>query len=488
MRILVFILLFISVGSANCQSNVTLPLGRNWGALRSSINSIPPTTYTALHPNGFNEFDIITDDVTGDYEIVYDARSYIGYRRFHTASELQSAAETVILSGSHYYFPSLLKESGIYYLYYHNESNDIHVISSATIAGLSSATPVLVASGCSDFSVRKSPTGTYVASGYIGSHACIWTSPTPTGTFTLQGYVYGDPNTDVTQPSAYSNQADGYIFFDRDSCYYMFNGWVAGRTGTPSTSHDVIFPIDTTTWRATRWPIEFIHQFSRSFHSQFDSGFIYNPVFVNHNGYREIWYVGSSSDTGYIARMPVLGITNLDTLPNTYKLLVRNTDSTELVSNRYNIYTTGGIYNFLNSSYLLYGVITCQYTATSLPDSTGLLFSIGNVSSTHMKAYVNSASELWVDFTTTAGNWSYKVKDISLNVRDTLTISIAPVLGVFLGVTINGSNKGSFPGSFTSLDTYSLYNTQTDIHAAGSQFHGIIHELKNVQSTPFIIQ
>jgi hypothetical protein len=483
------ILLLVSV-NLWAQQKVTVYVGKKTTPIQKALASTLPFAYDAIHPSGFNEFDIPPVDSTGgDYETVYDARTYIGYKTFHTAAQIQAAPETVILSGSSNYYPSLWKENGNYYLYYHDGSDDIHVRVATTIAGLSSATPILVASGCSDFSVRRSPTGTYVAAGYISSQACIWTSPAPTGPFTLRGYVFGDPNTDVTQPSAYTNQADGMVFFDHyGDCYYMFNGFFAGRTGTPSTSHPVMFPIDTTTWRATHWPVEFIHQYSRPFHQEFASGaFVYNPVFVKNGTKEEMWYVGSSSDTGYIAHYELAQQSNYEPVPSDVKLWIRDGDSTEIVSNRYHRYTTGGFYNFLNSSYIQFGTINCTFTATSLPDSSGLLFCLGDRDGRHIRAYVNSASELWVSFTTGSGTFSYKVKDIALNVQDTVAITVSNVLG-FLDVEINGSDKGTFPGNLIGLDTYSLYNLQTDIHAAGSQFHGIINELKNVQSSPFLIQ
>jgi hypothetical protein len=489
MRKSLVILLLLSLNVAAQQTKVTLHVGKKTTIIQRLLNSTLPTTYDAIHINGYNEFDIPPVDSTGgNYEMAYDARSYVGYKTFHDASQIQTAPETIILSGASGYYPSLWKENGNYYLYYHDISDDIHVRVASTISGLSSATPVLVASGCSDFSVRRSPTGTYVASGHIGGKACIWTAPTPTSTFTLRGYVFGEPSTDVFQPVPYTNQADGCVFFHRGECYYMFNGFFAGRTGTPSTSHPVIFQIDTTTWRATHWPIEFIHQYSRAFHQEFAPGaFVYNPVFVENAGRQEMWYVGSSSDTGYIAHYQIAGQSDYEVTPSDLKLWLRDGDSTEIVSNRYHRYTTGGFYNFLNSSYLLFGTINCTFTATALPDSNGLLFCMGNRDDRHIRAYVNSSSELWVSFNTGPSTYSYKVKDVTLNVQDTVSISISNVLG-FLDVSINGDDKGTFPGNFTGLDTYSIYNLQTDLHSAGSQFHGTVHELKNIQSTPFLIQ
>lgn len=451
--------------------------------MREIITSTLPMNETAVFSDGgSNEFDVV-ELPGGNTGIVWDARTKIDYVEVPNSAAIQAALSgktnirTTTLS-----YPSHIIEAGVYYLYQHNSSDETTVSQGADEVAAGAASQTVLLTGVSDFKVVKAPDGVFWGVGHVSGKSKIWTASSPTGPFTDHGFVFNDPNLDLYQPPYALNQADQHLVFDYDDQpMLMFNAFTAGRTGTPQRSHSSVVMIDPATKRALHTPIEIIDQLSRTFHTELPgnpSAFCYNAVYVP--WLHEVWYSLSdgsigSPQPGYLACYAVDGDGDY-TLPTNELLWITEDSTKERVSNRSYRETTGGFYDLLNRSFLLENDITCSFVCNTLPLSgEGLIFTIGSRSANHICAVVDSAGVLKVKwYTGTSGE--HTVDTITTGEEVELTILIRLSLG-FLALTINGVSVGTIPGNFTGLDTYSVYNEETDVEPAGSQFTGIVRSL-----------
>lgn len=477
------------------------------------VNSTLPLAATAVHPAGFNEFDLIpADDGTGDYEMVFDARTTIKYIRFHDPSELQSkvgtSQERLIYTGQ-FTYPTIFKEKGRYYVYFHNVSNQIMLIEGNTVDELAAATPRLVYSefSTSDWSVRKNPRGGYMSAGYINAKACIFTAPLPGGPWKFENYLFFN---DVPEenPAYATNQADGMVFAKGDRLFYFFNAFHASRQGIPPVSHPVVMELDKN-YKAIGRPVEFIRNKGRAFHSLTDNpnAFAYNPVFIEIEGREEVWYSGSSGsigapDTGYIARYQVSSTPITPVAEPGIVAKMRAGDSTDYGTNRKHTMVgtvtntvaggfattsaNSGVYNYLNFPYLYEFDISCDFRVGAFP-ATGrsLIFTIGDKTTHHIALTVDSVGVLRATFNGTQQVTYNVAGTVTLNARTSFKVSVRRqtgrngVLNGFTNIVINGDGAQTYASnsSYTNLLTYSILNDSTDAVAPARQLNGSVYGL-----------
>jgi hypothetical protein len=477
--------------------------------VNSTLESSPYAHYTAA---GFNEFDIIIN-ADGDYEMVWDARTSIKYIKFTNAADLQTkvdAGQEIILYTGQNSFPSFMYEGGMYYLYVHQSDNTYILKRGTTISALAADAGFLVkdangstAIGGSDWSVRRNPRGGYISSGYISGKACVWVAPAPEGPWVFQNYVFVNPGTGVTdQPPAMTNQADGFIFFIGNRCFYMFNGFhVSRNTGT---SHNSIVELDEN-YQSQGRPVEFIHQTDAAWHSSLAgaSAYCYNAVFVDKGTTQEIFYVLSTGS----AASPSIGWMGHITLSEDISGSIRNVGAIAKAKAGYSIdresniyhYINGtvsntvnggiqtssansGIYNWLGMSYLNEFDVSCRFRVDAFPSAgqESLIFSIGESAGNNVQLTVNDTGGLKLYIvgsssysTAITGNVSIGVvRDIAIKVR--LSTNATGINLGYRDLSINGTFNAQIGMTITNLNTYSLLNDKTDAQAFGRQLNGAI--------------
>jgi hypothetical protein len=477
------------------------------------VNATLPSNYLATYPSGFNEhtwFDAA--DGTNDIELFWDARTSIKYVRFHDWSELptkiSSALEVTIKSSWTQGYVGGMKVSGTYYLYLHDAvgSGRMSVISGNSISALQTATPtVLISDGSAvDWNPKPNPIdGGYITCGFTsGGKAAIWTATTPAGTWTLKGLVFPVGSVDENPPYA-TNQADGEIIFSGGKAYATFDAFHSSRQGTPRSSHNVIVELDpANNYAAKGRPIEFIHQFDRTWQDSLPANpyaFCYNACYGVVNGQEYVTYVASSGDVsspniGWIAVMPLAvsdeaatrsiytiaraeGGNNYDADSNRLQFVWGDltNDSTNGIKA-----TNGGLYNFMNASYLDEYDLSCSFKVFALPTSEdGLVFILGNKGAMSIALVVTTAGRLKIVFKDDAATTTVDTgQDIVLNTLTSITMTgRRPSDGFFKHHTFNGTEVRVSGGNFYAMDTYSLLNDQTDVVAAGRQLNGAIMEL-----------
>jgi len=509
------------------------------------VNSPMPSSYAAFHPKGFNEFDLRIDPSDGQKIIVFDARDQLRWIKFTTDADLQSkvgTASDIVIKTAQNSYPSLVIENGRYYIFYHTPSNDILLIEGANTTELAAATPVTVwdhtATGISvnDWSVRKNPvSGGYITGGYVGSVACIWTSPSLYGNWTLQGQIFWDANSTghISELPGLTNHADGMIFFKGKRCFYMSNNFniTALTVGTDLASHCSIAEIDLKDYKVIGRPVEFLKGDGYSFYNSFGAGpFPYNPVYLQNGQKDEIWFVGSTGtigapDTGYLAHYQIgiidsVGVrgdnitTNIadaragytkdgqsNIIHKTYGI-VTNTVSGGIATSSSN----SGVWNYLSRQSINQFDIFCRFKVTSLPAGQAVIFSMGStiggtanyitltidsIGKLHFK-YRNSTT---VDFILSGTVSTGVITNFSASNRRWVNKTFGFKLGYSL-ITINGTgtpllNTG---GAWTPVMTYSLMNDSSGAtpvggtNALGRQLNGAIYafEVNEAQPEPFI--
>jgi hypothetical protein len=477
------------------------------------VNAVLPSNYLATYPAGFNEhtwFDAA--DGTNDIELFWDARTSIKYVRFHDWSELPtkiaSALEVTIKSPWTMGFIGGMKVSGTYYLYLHDSvgAGNMSVLSGASIAALQSGTPtVLISDGSAvDWNPKPNPIdGGYITCGFTsGGRAAIWTAPTPTGTWTLRSLLFPTTGADENPPYA-TNQADGEVFFNAGKCYATFDAFHASRQGTPRSSHNVIVELDpTNNYAAKGRPIEFIHQFDRAWQDSLPANpvaFCYNACYGEVAGTKYVTYVASSGDvstpnTGWIA---VMTLSASDEAPTRSIYTIGRAkagNNYDVDSNRLQFpwgdltndttngikATAGGMYNFMNASYLDEFDLSCSFKVAALPTSgDGLVFILGNKDAMSIALTVSTSGRLKIQFKADSGLTTIDTgQDVVLNTLTNITMTgRRPSGGFFKHYTFNGVEVHVSGGNYYSMDTYSLLNDQTDVVAAGRQLNGAVYEL-----------
>jgi hypothetical protein len=474
------------------------------------INSIMATGWTATHPHGFNEFDIIdAGDGTGDYELFFDDRIGTRYIRFHDPADLQglidSSSDVQIKLALHY--PAVMKIAGRYYLYMYDTANNLQkLIEGNTIAELQAATVQSLGIVSPDFSPRVNPSGGYISAGQQ-NQAKIWTASTPQGPWTDQGFIFAPlPSGQLLQPQYATNQADGMLFYKDSKLWYLFNGLPYAHINTPSTSHQCIVEIDQSTYKAKGRAVSFIEPIDYPWMEVVNSGVTYraiaNPVYIEIQGRKEVWFMGNNEGTfsspapGSIARYTVSDDNTNNNCGGVNSIVrvvpgARSDKAHNCLHNFYGtvINTSGGItvntnnsglWNFVSTANLYKYSLQCNFIINTLPALEGVstIFHMIGTNTPSDKCElilrVDNAGALTLTFIDYGGvATNYSAGTVTVGVAKTVTFSQVPS-GAGYNFTINGGTPTYSLNGMGQSGIYSLFNDKTDLIAAANQMYGTI--------------